>query len=188
MNGRNKSFKAVDARTFKELIFGILGQRHSSEMNQELTSKIPTQNKVKGSLSNCSLGAKDLVLIHFWATWCAPCLTDLPQLLKSYSDYQESLRSGNLQCAPKIELVLIAVESPSRQAESFFNQHPSLNSVTKINDSKGVSYQFFEVGKLPDNLLLDASLSQYRFLNFGTFQWSVDFFANGLSQLKMAKR
>jgi thiol-disulfide isomerase/thioredoxin len=31
----------------------------------------------------------EVVLLNFWATWCAPCLAEMPDLNQLYSDYRE---------------------------------------------------------------------------------------------------
>ena len=31
----------------------------------------------------------DVVLINFWATWCAPCLTEMPHIQKMYTELKD---------------------------------------------------------------------------------------------------
>ncbi|MDD3400195.1 MAG: TlpA disulfide reductase family protein [Eubacteriales bacterium] len=35
------------------------------------------------------LDGKSVVLINFWATWCSPCVAELPYLEQLYKDYQD---------------------------------------------------------------------------------------------------
>ncbi|HML66236.1 MAG TPA: TlpA disulfide reductase family protein [Dysgonomonas sp.] len=31
----------------------------------------------------------DYILIDFWAIWCAPCVTEIPNILKVYNKYKD---------------------------------------------------------------------------------------------------
>jgi peroxiredoxin len=49
---------------------------------------------------------KDVVVLSFWATWCEPCKTELPQLDKIYSAHHEQ----------GLTLLSIAMDDPSTAA------------------------------------------------------------------------
>jgi thiol-disulfide isomerase/thioredoxin len=34
---------------------------------------------------------KELVFINFWATWCPPCIAEMPSMQKLYDDYQNKI-------------------------------------------------------------------------------------------------
>jgi peroxiredoxin len=51
-------------------------------------------------------GTPDLMMVNFWATWCAPCIIEFPELQKTYRMY----RSRNLQ------FVTVSTDSPDAKA------------------------------------------------------------------------
>jgi cytochrome c biogenesis protein CcmG/thiol:disulfide interchange protein DsbE len=56
------------------------------------------------------------VVLHFWATWCGPCLQELPELLK----LADNLRKEGFS------FVAIAIDQDWATLENFFRQHPDL--------------------------------------------------------------
>jgi thiol-disulfide isomerase/thioredoxin len=52
---------------------------------------------------------KPVTLLHFWATWCPPCITEIPSLV----EYATTLRDG------RVGLVLVAVDDDPERARTF---------------------------------------------------------------------
>jgi len=43
-----------------------------------------------------------LTLVHAWATWCAPCREEFPELLKTYAEYRDQ----------GLKLILVSADEP----------------------------------------------------------------------------
>jgi len=53
-----------------------------------------------------------VVLVDFWATWCPPCVAELPNVLKAYEEYH-----------PKgFEIIGISLDKDRQKLDSFIKQ------------------------------------------------------------------
>src|SRR6202007_1273589 len=46
-----------------------------------------TENDVNGNPLSISKYKGKVVLVDFWATWCPPCIAELPEIQKLYTTY-----------------------------------------------------------------------------------------------------
>jgi thiol-disulfide isomerase/thioredoxin len=61
------------------------------ESRQKLSDYNLVLKNVKNETVNLSQSKNKPVLINFWATWCAPCLAELPDLSKLYEDHKDEI-------------------------------------------------------------------------------------------------
>ena len=54
-----------------------------------------------------------VTLIHFWATWCVPCIDEIPRIRKVAEDYADD---------PNFTLVMVAVADDKKKIESMFGE------------------------------------------------------------------
>ena len=82
-------------------------------------------------------------LLHFWATWCAPCRDELPVLLRAARRFE-----------PTIEVLLVSVDGDWAPVRAFFPQGPP-PGIFRADARK--THIALGVGALPDTRVLDAS-------------------------------
>jgi len=90
-----------------------------------------------------SLG--DVVIVNFWATWCAPCRQEMPLL----DDIQAKYRRAGLV------LLSINLDDDQSRAEEFARTLKI--SYPVLVDSKKEIAKAFQVGNMPATVLVDRS-------------------------------
>jgi len=85
-----------------------------------------------------------VVLVHFWATWCAPCRDELPGLLAL---------AHQLESPGGFELLAVSVDDDWEQIDRFFGGKPPRGAVRPDSDDV---HRRFGASTLPDTYLIDA--------------------------------
>ena len=83
---------------------GMLGRFGNTLLSEQMpTSSVALQEKTTSSfpyafsakdlygntVNELSLAEKELYFVHYWATWCGPCLSEMSDLAKLATDYDE---------------------------------------------------------------------------------------------------
>jgi peroxiredoxin len=96
------------------------------------------------------------ILLNFWATWCSPCVHEMPFLQQVYEDRHE-------------ELVLLAVnigESSSQASQFMQNQGLSL---PVLLDRSGDTAQQYNITGIPTTFFIDKNGIIHK-IKVGTFR------------------
>ncbi len=102
-----------------------------------------------------------LTLVNFWATWCAPCLDEMPSL----SNLQKLKGDKNF----KVVTIATMRNSP-KSIENFFDKMSIVN-LTKYQDPKGKLARSLKIAGLPLTILLNKDNKEVaRFI--GDADWS----------------
>ncbi len=89
----------------------------------------------------------DILVINFWATWCAPCKKEMPSL----NNLAENMKYDD------VRIITVASGRNSKEAiESFFSDY-SLVNLNKFRDPKGKIAMSYGVTALPTTVVIDPS-------------------------------
>lgn len=92
------------------------------------------------------------VVLHFWATWCGPCLTELPELLKLAD---ERRKEG-------FSFVAVAIDPDWATLEAFFQSHPELSPMKDrmvlLLDPEAELAGKYRSSRFPETFLINTGL------------------------------
>lgn len=90
-----------------------------------------------------------VVFLNFWATWCGPCIEELPEL-QAFAQQQSELENG---------AVVLAINSydVTEEIEKFFADNDiELPDVPVLLDKNGEISRQYGVGGMPTTYIIDA--------------------------------
>ncbi|MGE0871922.1 MAG: TlpA family protein disulfide reductase [Kofleriaceae bacterium] len=92
--------------------------------------------------------------INLWATWCKPCIEEMPRLVR----WRDKLAAAG----HKVELTFISVDESAADVEAFRKQHPELPASLRIPDPDQLQPWFTSVGldgapPIPIHVYVDGS-------------------------------
>jgi len=168
----------MNGRTlFLIVLFLMIGGAAFFYLNREVVNKPKTEHdypnpilKIGGIAPTLELRDLDgkahqlenyrgkVVLINFWASWCPPCLIEMPSLISVYKQFNEK----------GFEILAINLDENSKPVHEFLE---SIDIPFKIFlDPKGLTAQNYLVYGLPYSVLLDRE-GKVRFKVFGGHDW-----------------
>lgn len=147
------------------------GQSASSEVSSTLPPPIPgimngpaidfSVQTLDGQTVNLADYRGRVVFLNFWATWCPPCVEELPAL-ERFAQAQAQLEGGAVVLASNNS------ESPE-QIRAFLSENGiTLDGVRVLLDSDSRVYQQYGVVRLPTTWVIDRD-GVLRAVKFGEF-------------------
>lgn len=116
-----------------------------------------------------------VVLVNFWATWCPPCVEEIPSLQRLYR-----------QLKPRgLEILAVDVGETVETMEAFLADKPVDFPV--LMDTDGDALRRWGIYAFPTTLVLDRR-HRIRYAVFGAFDWSSQEVIDALAPLLEAGR
>lgn len=161
------------------LIIGIIGilffkYTIDSRMSDDSSSRYSVLESLE-SKGAANFSAKDIhgvsfdlesfkdkvVILNFWASWCSPCVEEIPSLIKLVNEFNG-----------KVQLVAISGDNSLEDIQVFLKSFPDLkNSNIKIVwDQDRKLMQEFGISRLPESLILKGDRKLAKKI-VGTINW-----------------
>ena len=116
-----------------------------------LESPVPAPTEgfsdIAGAATDLSGFKGRVVLVNFWATWCAPCKYEMPSLARLQAQLEDR----------GFKIVALSIDRGGAKVVQPFMQSLELGSLEAFLDPKGKVAQAFAVTGLPSTYLIDSA-------------------------------
>lgn len=137
------------------------GDMQKMEVLEPYTPAITVFQDIDGNLADLSMYAGEVVVLNFWATWCAPCREEMPSL----QALQDKMGGGEL------EVVTMAFGRHNPMAMANFWSDTGVTSLPLHIDPASEMARAMGVRGLPHTLILNREGKVVAQL-IGTADWA----------------
>ncbi|MCI5060887.1 MAG: TlpA family protein disulfide reductase [Alphaproteobacteria bacterium] len=104
------------------------------------------------------------IFLHFWATWCPPCIVEFPDLIKLASNIPENF-------------IILAVAKQDREEDinrflAKLGRPLPDNFIITLDDHNHISKTLYDVDKLPETFLISTDFSILQKITGPQDNWS----------------
>lgn len=136
------------------LLFLMLFSSYLNAQNKiEIGKQAPeiTMSKADGAIFSLSELKGKLVLIDFWATWCAPCVEEQPQLKTMYNTYSEQIKNN------QFEIVGVSLDKNKESWQKAIDRFQiTWIQISDLKFWKSPVAKLYEIDELPFNVIIDG--------------------------------
>tara|TARA_B100001121_G_scaffold97633_1_gene86359 strand:- start:276 stop:785 length:510 start_codon:yes stop_codon:yes gene_type:complete len=146
------------------LIFSNLS--YSDNNNQQILIKDPKKvetfsiKDINDYEKIISSSEKKILLLNFWATWCAPCIKEIPELLELKKKFNND-----------VEIYFLSVDSNVKKTVPKFLKKNKLENLKVLNDEKLKISSKFGVKVMPTTVIINKEFEEVAQVK-GYVDWS----------------
>lgn len=104
------------------------------------------------------------LFIHFWATWCGPCETEFPELIKL---------TELIKTKKNVKFLFIAVNDDVKKVKKFLKKFKNQSNFVILVDNEFIHQNYFGTFKLPETYLFGPDMALIK-KYIGPQQWLQD--------------
>jgi thiol-disulfide isomerase/thioredoxin len=116
-----------------------------------------------------------LLIVHYWATWCLPCVTEFPDLLAFWKEYGKN---------PALDLVAVSVDEDWKTVDDWVRK-VGAGGVPLALDPRRAAAKAFGTEKFPETYILSPT-GQVVDKFIGPLAWSSPAFRRRIDELLKA--
>lgn len=124
---------------------------------------------LSGNTVSSSAFKGKVLLINFWATWCAPCREEMPALDRLYNKMKDK----------GLSVIGISIDSEKTQVKDFITQTKSKFPI--LHDPEMTCHDEYKVFAYPTTFLVDKKGVIQKYW-IGPQEWESDSFAKSLQE------
>ena len=133
---------------------------------------LPTKLIKIPSTSEVSINSLDkITVIHFWATWCAPCVQELPELINILPEFKKY----------DVQTYIISTDTAGATKVPAFLKQNKIEITDIYLDPKSTYFKKLSGNTLPTTILIDRNGNEIGRIN-GATKWTKNSVANLLSK------
>ena len=99
---------------------------------------------IDGRQENLSKSSDSIIVLNFWATWCPPCVAEMPSFIKLHKDYKD-----------KVKFVFLA--SDEKEKVSAYLEKNAYNIPVFFDPNRAVRPRILDASSLPTTYVIDKS-------------------------------
>lgn len=117
----------------------------------------------------------NLIVVHFWATWCGPCEQEFPEIV----ELTERLKNKE-----NIKFLFVTVNDKEKDVKKFLSKYKldNISNYEILRDDKFIHQKNFGTYKLPETYIFGSDKKLIRKFS-GAQKWTDQGFVNMLSNL-----
>lgn len=150
---------------FNHFFLSHVEQAPTSISSVEKMEKEGVPNFTAKTLEGASFDLEQMkgkvIILNFWASWCGPCVEEVPSLIKLVKEYK-----GDIQ------LIAVSGDSNENDIHVFLKSFPELKgaNIKIVYDQDRSLMKMFDVARLPESLILNPEQKLVKKL-VGSIDW-----------------